>query len=263
MIKKLYTTIDDSDIFSERGFTAVFFDDALMDTTPLYGIIASYVDDDMLAAIAREYEKGRLLFIGSTNLDARRGVIWNIGAIAASGQPGALELIHKILLASAAIPLAFPPVMVDVEVDGVAYHEMHVDGGAVAQLFLYPPSVGEQIKAYMEETGFTRERHAYIIRNGALTRELKAVERETLSIAGQAVATMIYMSGVNDLYRVYFVTQIDGVGYNLAYIDDDFDAPPPEGMFDPVYMNALFEYGYDLGRSGYPWKKTPPYLVNH
>jgi len=25
-------------------------------------------------------------------------------------------------------------------------------------------------------------------------------------------------------------------------------------------MRALFDYGYRLGREGYPWKKTPPGL---
>jgi hypothetical protein len=214
----------------------------------------------MMAGFAREYEKGRMLLIASTNLDARQTVIWNIGAIASSGQPGALELIHKILLASAAMPVGFPPVMMDVEVDGVAYQEMHVDGGAVAQLILYPPAVGEQAKAYMEQHHLTRERHAYVIRNGKLTYDTTAVDRSTLTIAGQAVSTMISSSGINDLYRVYFICQEDGVDYNLAYIDSDFAVPSPDALFDKVYMNALYDYGYNLAKSGYPWKKQPPYL---
>jgi hypothetical protein len=187
-------------------------------------------------------------------------VIWNIGAIAASGHPDAGELVHKILLASAAMPMAFPPVMIDVERDGQPYQEMHVDGGAIAQLFLYPPSVGVKLQEMRDETGMTRERHAFIIRNGSLAGGWSTVDRATLSIGGQAVSTMIMMSGINDLYRVYLTTQIDGVDYNLAYIEDDFEPPPTEGMFDPVYMEALFDYGYNLGRSGYAWKKAPPYL---
>ena len=51
----------------------------------------------MFDAIAREYRKGRLLLIGTTDLDAQRPVIWNIGAIAASGHPESLELFRKIL----------------------------------------------------------------------------------------------------------------------------------------------------------------------
>jgi predicted patatin/cPLA2 family phospholipase len=259
-LKRVYTTIQDSDVYTERGLTAVFDSDAMLDTTPLFGIISDIVDEDMMAAIAREYEKGRMLLVASTNLDARQTVIWNIGAIAASGKPGALDLIHKILLASAAMPVGFPPVMFDVEVDGVTYQEMHVDGGAVAQLILYPPAVGEQAKAMMEQQHITRERVAYVIRNGRLSYEAAPVDRSTLTIAGQAVSTMISSSGINDLYRVYFICQEDGVDYNLAYIDSGFGEPEPDDLFDKAYMNDLFEYGYDLARNGYPWKKAPPYL---
>ena len=62
-----------------------------------------------------------------------------MGAIASSGSPRALEAFRDILVASAAIPGAFPPTMMRVEVDGKPYDEMHVDGGASAQVFMYPP----------------------------------------------------------------------------------------------------------------------------
>ena len=134
----------------------------MADTTPLAQVIESYADQKMFDAIAREYQKGRLLMIGTTDLDAQRPVIWNIGAIAASGQPGALDLFRKVLRASAAIPGAFPPVLIDVELDGRKYQEMHVDGGAIAQLFLYPASID------LSKSGVRRVRHAYIIRNARL-----------------------------------------------------------------------------------------------
>ena len=255
-LRQVYTTISAKDIYLERDITAVFFDDALSDTAPLFDFISRHVNDEMLAAIAREYEKGRLLFVGTTNLDVQQPVFWNIGAIAASGQPGALELVRKVLLASAAVPAAFPPVMIDVKVDGKQYQEMHVDGGAVAQLFLYPPELGRRI----EDAGMRRERRAFIIRNGRLGKDWSIVERRTLDIAGRAISTMIYISGVNDLFRLYFTAQMDGVDYNLAFIEDDFVAPPSNGDFDPVFMNALYEYGYKKGRNGYSWKKTPPHL---
>lgn len=259
-LKRVFTKTSEKNIFIKRFITSVFFDDALSDTAPLFGLISEYVNDAMLRDLAREYRKGRLLFIGTTYLDARRPVIWNIGAIAASGHPKAVELIRKILLASAAVPMAFPPVMIDVEVDGRRYQEMHVDGGAIAQLFLYPPSVGSKMTAASwKGTIVKRKRRAYIIRNGHIGVAWSEVERNTLDIGERAISTMIYASGVNDLYRAYFVTQRDGVDYNLAFIGDDFQAPPRKQDFDPVYMNALFEYGYAKARHGYPWKKAPPY----
>src|SRR5262249_8820337 len=117
-LRRLYTTITPDDILEKRGLYGAVFSDALADTTPLFQLISRYVDPQMLADIAQEYNRGRLLLIGTTSLDEQRPIIWNIGAIAASGRSGALELIRKVLLASASIPGAFPPVMIDVEAGG-------------------------------------------------------------------------------------------------------------------------------------------------
>ena len=161
-LREVYTTMTPEKVYRARGISAALYDDAMADTTPLSQVIAGYADQKMFDAIAREYQKGRLLMIGTTDLDAQRPVIWNIGALAASGHPGALDLFRKILRASAAIPGAFQPVLIDVEIDGRKYQEMHVDGGAIAQLFLYPASID------LSKSGVRRVRHAYIIRNARL-----------------------------------------------------------------------------------------------
>ena len=135
----VYTNIDPGKVFEKRFLpVAALAQNGLSDTHPLYDLISHYVDEPLLARIAAEYEKGRLLLIQTTDLDAGRPVVWNIGAIAASGRPEAIDLVRHILLASASIPAAFPPVMFDVEVEGQSYQEMHVDGGAVSQAFLVP-----------------------------------------------------------------------------------------------------------------------------
>src|SRR5262245_3904543 len=137
-LKEVYTTITAKDVMEARGIFAAIWNDAMADSAPLQNLVAKYVTEDMLKAIAVEYRKGRGLFIITTNLDARRRVVWNIGKIAEYGTPEALELVRKILVASAAIPGAFPPMMFDVEANGVKYQEMHVDGGASNQVFVYP-----------------------------------------------------------------------------------------------------------------------------
>ena len=252
----VFTTSKQSDIFTTRGLTAAIFNDALADTAPLWKLVSRYVDGDMLAAIAREYARGRLLLIGTTDLDARRPVIWNIGAIAASGQPGSLDLVRKILLASAAIPAFFPPVMIDVELNGQHHQEMHVDGGAIAQMFLYPPGL-----AYAQtfRNAKPREIHAWLIRNSRLDPNWAAVERQALTVAGNAIDTMIFYSGANDVNRIFFTTQRDHVDFNLAYIGADFTIKAKE-PFDPVFMNALYDYGRDKARAGYQWAKVPPWI---
>jgi hypothetical protein len=251
-LRDVYTTVTPDSIYRARGISAALFNDAMADTTPLAEVIAKYVDQKLMDAIAAEYQKGRLLMIGTTDLDAQRPVIWNIGALAASGHPGALDLVRKILRASAAVPGAFQPVLVDVEVDGRKYQEMHVDGGAIAQLFLYPPSID------IVGSGVRRVRRAYIIRNARLDPDYAMAERRTISIAGRAISTMLAASGYNDVLRTYFVTQRDGVDYNLAYIGKDFVPPPKAGEFDQPYMRALYAYGFQQAKSGHAWHKVPP-----
>lgn len=256
-LRAVYTGVQPGNIYEKRSILTALFSESFADTTPLYHLISLYVDDAMMAAIAREYSRGRLLLIGTTNLDTERPVIWNIGAIAASGKPGALELIHKILLASAAVPGAFPPVMIDVGLDGRHYQEMHVDGGAVAQMFLYPPSIG--LHADLKHGALARERHAYLIRNSRLEPEWASTNRTLFSIVGRAIDSMIHYSGYNDALRIYAISRRDGVDYNLAFIGPDFTMEH-KVPFDQAYMRALFDYGYRQGRAGYPWRKAPPIL---
>ena len=200
-LRAVYTGVQPADIYEQRSMFTAVFSESFADTAPLFGLISRYVNDDMLVAIAQEYNKGRLLLIGTTNLDFQRPVIWNIGAIAASGRPGAIELVRKILLASAAVPGLFPPVMIDVEGGGKRFQELHVDGGAVAQMFLYPTSMGCTSTPSRKEA-LARERHAYLIRNGRMDPEWATTDRSLLSIVGRAISTMIYYSGYNDALRI-------------------------------------------------------------
>lgn len=259
-LREVYTAIGPKDVLKPRGILAALTSDGLADNAPLYGLISQKVNADFLKRIAREYqEKGRLLLIGTTNLDARRPVIWNMGAIASSPDPRALDLFRTIMLASAAIPGAFPPVMIDVEVDGKPYQEMHVDGGAMAQVFLYPPRMFDLAR----QQGIKipqRARSVYIIRNARLDPDWASVDRVTLSIAGRAISSLIQTQGLGDLYRIYLTARQDGLDYNLAFIGADFNAEHKED-FDTAYMRALFDYGYRLARTGYPWQKAPPGMV--
>lgn len=188
-LKEVYTTIKPADIFEPRGILAALTDDGMADNAPLWRLVRKHVDQSMLDAIAREHAKGRLLLVATTNLDALQPVVWNVGAIAENGHPKALDLIHSILIASASIPGAFPPVMIDVDVNGKPHQEMHVDGGATAQVFVYPPSVN--VKELTRKLGAERERKLYVIRNARLDPEWASVERQTINIAGRSISSLI------------------------------------------------------------------------
>ncbi len=255
-LREVFTTVAPGEIFVfRRILRALLFEDAVADTGPLANMIYRYANEAMLAAIAREYEKGRLLLIGTTNLDLQRPVVWNIGAIAASGHPKALDLFRRILLASASPPGAFPPVLIDVDVDGRHFQEMHVDGGAVAQLFLYPSWLN--LAEWSRENGVSRDRTAWLIRNSPAELEPDTTRRQLLTIGQRAVSTLVHFSGINDLIRIYLATRRDGVRFRLAFIDNGFNTRRAE-FFDPAYMRALFNHAYALARDGYPWHTEPP-----
>ena len=254
-LKHFYTESSPEDILEPRPVLAALTSDALADNAPLRRLLAQVVDQRMLEAIAAEHEKGRMLLIATVDLDARHTVLWNLTKIAASRDPKALDLIHSLMIASAAIPAAFPPMMIDVEVDGRPYQEMHVDGGTLSQLFVYPPSL--QVKELSRKHHVSRERRVYIIRNARLDPDWANVDRRTMDIAERAISSLIHSQGVGDLYRVYLEAQRDGLDFNLAYIPASFDASHRMD-FDTEYMRALFRTAYELAVKGYPWEKKPP-----
>ena len=75
--------------------------------------------------------------------------------------------------------------MIDVEVDGKPYQEMHVDGGAMAQVFMYPPALTRAMTAAGGQVA-ERECHVYIIRNTNLGPSWTETDRRTLSVVGRA-----------------------------------------------------------------------------
>jgi hypothetical protein len=257
-LETMYTRVSHKDIINERTFFSAFFKDAMADSTPLWQLLKAQVTQDVVDQIAAEYVKGRLLFLGTTNLDAKRPVIWNITKIAASRHPGALDLIRKIMLASASIPGAFPPVMFNVEADGKTFEEMHVDGSTTAQVFVY--WTGVLLQKAAEEHSAQRERKVYILCNARLDPEWGEVERRTLPIAFQAIHTLIEYHVIGDLYRIYDVTRRDGTDFNLAYIPETFKVPHTT-QFDTAYMRQLYAFGFEQAIAGYLWAKQPPMLV--
>jgi hypothetical protein len=162
------------------------------------------------------------------------------------------------MLASAAIPGAFPPVMFNVEANGKTYEEMHVDGSTSAQVFVYWSGV--ELKKLSEEHGVQRERTVYILCNARLDPEWGEVERRTLSITFKAIATLLEYHTIGDIYRIYAITKRDGTDFNLGYIPATFKVPHSK-QFDTAYMRQLYEFGYQQAAAGYHWAKQPPTLV--
>ncbi|MFW5833132.1 MAG: patatin-like phospholipase family protein [Pseudomonadota bacterium] len=237
-------------VIRRRPWTAIWGAASVVDTTPLLQTIRRYATEEMLDAIAREHEKGRRLVVQSTSLDAKRPVIWNLGCIAASDAPNRLDVFHKALLASASVPVAFPLVRMEVEANGRLYDELHGDGGIISQTTVLSSFL--LTHDLFEGRGYRPRLTMYVIRNGQLLPEWEAVEPRLPDIAQQTVSTMIAINGAAGLLLSREVAEETGFDFKATWIDTDFDVPY-SGPFDPVYMKALMDYGYDRFARGDGW----------
>ena len=257
VLKHVSSELKADDVYKKRRLIRALRTDAMATTEPLQALIAKYVDEEVMEKIAAAHREGRSLNIGTANLDSMRPVIWRIGPIANSGHPGALALVRKILLASASVPAAFPPVLIPVEVDGTTYDELHVDGGAASQVFLYPVGVDyEEVLAKLEVPGRPK---VYVIRNSRLDPIHQQVRNKLFPIAERSLDSLVRTQGIGDLYRIYLQTCRDGLEFNLAYIPADF-TQKSDGEFDRAYMQALFDLAYERSKAGDDWEKMPPEL---
>lgn len=257
-LEKLYTEYYTSDLVRKRNPLTAFWRDSLTSSEPLKVIIAHYVDEKMVRDLSVEYKKGRQLYVITTNLDAGRPVMWNIGAIAASENPEKIDLIRDVICASASIPGLMPPVYIEVEANRKYYDEMHVDGGVSAQVMFYP--TGVDIELMNNKLGTKGSPTIYVIRNGHFNSPYKPVKPRVLPITTRSVDSLIRAQGRGDLSRIYFSTRRDNIGYRLTFIPSDFDVTPEE-VGGIEYMKQLFSLGRKLGKDGTAWKEAPPDVV--
>ncbi len=256
-LREFYTTTRTRDIFVLGSILRqLLTGEALADTGPLASLIDRHVDADFLRLVADAHEGGRRLYIGTADLDARRFVVWNMGLIAASGRPQALELFRKVMLASASIPVAFPPVFFTVEADGRTYDEMHVDGGVGARVFLNGGVFGRSVFRDRGGRGVGHE-DIFVIHNGQLfplpdpvRRSLPAIALRVLDASGRAAV-------LGDLFRIYGYAQQEGASFQWITIPNDVSMDADE-TFDPVKMNMLYAVGYRIAVAAAPWATAPP-----
>ncbi len=259
-LKELYTMYSTRDIMRIKfPRLRIPFSNSVATTSPLESLIERYFDAALLKRIAAEHKKGRRLYIGTTNLDAQRLVVWDMGKIACASDERALGLFRKIILASSSVPFAFPPVYLQAEVDAGKYDEMHVDGGISKQVFFLHDVLRGFDKAIKEKAiDDSRNKYAiYVIKNGYVNPSYKEVPDRIFSIAERTIDSITSAQGIGDLYQLYVFSRDKNMDFNLAYIPDSHVSKPRE-FFDPEEMKTLFEIGFKEALRGYPWRKSPP-----
>jgi predicted acylesterase/phospholipase RssA len=258
-LRDFYTTTSSRNIFRVLSLIPqLLTGDSLADSGPLASLIEQHVDDALLAKIADAHRRGRRLYVGTVDLDAQQFVVWNMGLIAASGRPESLELFRRVMLASASVPIAFPPVFFEVEAGGRGYDEMHVDGAVAARLFLTGGVFDSSIIRKRGGRGQARE-DIYVIHNGQLPPVAEQTPRSLRGIAGRTLQAAGRAGVVGDLFRLHAVAVATQASLYWITIPEDVEIEGSE-VFDPVVMGRLYELGLRKGTEGPPWVTGPPGL---
>jgi predicted acylesterase/phospholipase RssA len=246
MMRHFYTEVTRSDIFRYRTWATIPFHVSAATTDPLRKIVEDGLSEAKMARLAEEHKKGRRLYIGTTHLEARRTVVWDIGAIACRPGPRSRELIADIIVASCSIPGVMPPVTIDV--DGSGHVERHVDGGVTASLFV-PVDVMEA----------ARDANLYVVIAGKYFADPAKVRAWMPRVLGASGESFLFASSRRDVSNLYHLSKLAGVKFHVLALRGDFTFGSDSAIdFEPEAMSQLFVEGAKVGLAGPVWETVPP-----
>ena len=259
ILVQAYTTVTAESVYREHSFISAYMNEAMADNHPLQELVHELMTDEVIDAIGQAHHRGQRLFIGTTNFDAQRPVIWNMGAVANSRHPEAYRIFRDLLIASAAIPIFFPAVFLDVEAAGKMYEEMHVDGGTVGQMFFYGATLDWR-NVLKDASGMDHpvdNSVLYAIVDGEVDPDFKPVRRRLMPITERTINTLVKVSAWSALYRMYLHAEAGGYGFRFVGLPDDYEPTHPE-PYNQEDMNRMCEIGLKMGREGNSWRLIPP-----
>jgi len=254
-LTSIYTEVGRDQFLSILGLRGIFGGMAAASSAPLRATMEEKLSDRTLDAIAAEHRSGRRLYVVTTDLDAQRPVVWDMGAIANSPSPDRRKLFLDVLQASASIPGIFPPVFIEAEADGTVFQEMHVDGGSSMQVLTLPTTI-QSVRDPRQRLD-RRKRAVYVLMNNTMRPRFEQTKTKTFSIAGRSLSTIIKRHGIQSIEIMYDIAKARGAAFYVTYVGLDFDVELGE-PFDPDYMRALYDYGYQRALSGDVWRTAPP-----
>lgn len=255
-LERLYTAMRRENVYRPRLHVLGF--DSLVSSEPLEKQISAGATPEILYKIAEAHHQGRRLYVGTTNLDTKSLVVWDLGAIASRNTAESRILFQKILLASCSIPGLLPPVPIDIEIDGKRFTELHVDGGVTACLFLQPAMVGIGPNGTLRPDA--QPASIRVIVAGKLHQTAVPAKRAFFSIAGESITTVLQAKTEDELTQLFMLARFADADFKVAGIPQDFELPGDSMSFNPQVMRGLFDAGYRGGSDGTAWRSTPPGL---
>lgn len=215
----------------------------------LFKLVDRFVTPAMIEAVAREYAKGRLLFIATTDLDKQETVLWNLGAIATHGGEQARRLFRDVLIASASVPGIFPAVLIPVEEGGHRYQEMHVDGGVTTSLFAAPLTA----LLFPQSSPILPKANLYVVINGKLASPPRRTPDNTIDMLARAFSADFTYKSRDALLLAVIYARSRHMRLHLTEIPPAY---PYESFVDfrPESMRRLFDFGADCAAKGLLWE---------
>jgi hypothetical protein len=264
----LYTHIEAPDIFRVRAWIAIPFAISVASSAPLRELIQSQVTPELLARVAAEHRKGRRLYVGTTNLDTRRLVVWDLGAIACRPGPEGCELFRDVLLASCSIPGILPPVRFELESGGKRVTELHADGGVAAPLFVPSAVFAAAARLSAEEAAKALPggpapppTNLYVVVSGKLYPSSGPIRRHrVIPVLGATTEGLLYAHCRAECANLYGLALGAGMKYHLTSLRQEFETVPMPVNFDQRAMEKLYREGMRQGSAGPAWEDGPPAL---
>ncbi|SHI19729.1 patatin-like phospholipase family protein [Ferrimonas marina] len=215
----------------------------------------------VIAAVGEEYLKGRRLYVGTTNLDGARFTVWDLGKIAISDRADKHQLYRKVVLASASVPMLFPPVMFEVNTPEGRFEQMHVDGGVTQNVFFADyDAIWHEVEQVIELEHEDFIINNYVIHSGRLDDGPPAppVTNSLFPIMARSVSTLLKANSASSIYKLWLTSMVQQANFHLASIPPDFELNSDLTQVDDEEMQRLFEQGYQRGKNGMAWLTQPP-----
>ncbi len=263
VLKANLGSVSPDDIYDSRGLS-LLYSNSLLDTAPLAERMYEVISPEIVRAIGDAADNGRVLLVGATDLKSGVFQPFNLTWIASRWDVDIEDrrrCITEAVMASAAIPVAFPPRFFD--------QGIYVDGGARQHIFLagFDEAVQRlalRIPAESTRTAFLADTDVYMIVNGTLGFKSDEVENGLLQVAGRTVSIVLNEGLRQSLYRTLLYAR--DRTWNVRVATGDGIGDPPENadtaaLFDPVIAAWLFAYGRELaGDATNPWRSLEDVL---
>jgi hypothetical protein len=218
------------------------------------------VDMAMIRRLADASQQGRFLLVNTTDVDDGGSQVWDVGSEAQRAvESGNVDRVHRILLASAGIPGAFP----FREIDGALY----VDGGVTGNI-LYGGATREERSlpaawaAAYPDLPMPTIRFWVIFNN-----QLRPLPQVTAPTWTAIVARSLEMgtraatvTAIRHLFAQADIAELKRGGeveVRVVAVPNDF-VPPKAGVFIKETMNALADLGERMGADPSSWRTEAP-----